>query len=552
VLHELAHMWFGDLVTMRWWDDLWLNESFATYVAFLCLDRATRFTSAWRVFNGTLKPEAYRLDQMATTHPVAADAPDTDLAELNFDAITYEKGAAVLKQLVATIGLDAFTAGLRTYFERHAWGNATLDDFLGSLASASARPLDDWARAWLGTASLNTIGASWSASDGAIGRFALEQTAPDAHPILRPHALRVALVSEVAGALRIASLPVQVDGATTAVPDAIGRPAPALVFPNHDDHDYALARLDPVSVAFVRSRIDEVEDRLLRQQLWTSLWQMVRDGSVRSTDYLATVRRCAPREPDTELLAAILSNAARCLRAFVPESLRDRETRAYSETARAAVAASGTRDAGVMWLRSAILACGSADDLAPLLERADAPRPDEIPVDQQMRWDLAVKSVALGMPGAAERVATERARDGSDRGDREVIRAASATPTADAKRTAWDRIHGEGYGSYHLTRAAMIGFQWPWQRELLTPYRDRFFASLRPVFATHDVAFAKAYLAHLAPVAWAEPDVLSAARDVLGSLGDGEAVLRRQLLELCDELERAIAVRAIAEAAGQG
>ena len=195
VLHELAHMWFGDLVTMRWWDDLWLNETFATYAAYLCLAEATRFDDAWRVFNGQMRPAAIRQDQLITTHPIAAEVDDTDGAQANFDAITYEKGAAVIKQLVAALGDDVFRAGVRTYVERHAWGNATLADFLAALSDAAGEPLDDWAKAWLGTPSLNTIGLHWTEQDGRIATMELEQRAPAAYPTLRPHAMTIGLVA---------------------------------------------------------------------------------------------------------------------------------------------------------------------------------------------------------------------------------------------------------------------------------------------------------------------------------------------------------------------
>jgi aminopeptidase N len=553
LLHELAHMWFGDLVTMRWWDDLWLNESFATYISFLALDRATRFGRAWQVFNGTMKPHAYRQDQLVTTHPVAADVADTDAALLNFDGITYEKGAAVLKQLVATIGEPAFTEGMRAYFRRFCWGNATLDDFLGALGDAAGRSLVDWADLWLRRASINTIGAQWSAANGAIERMTLSQTAPETHPWLRPHAMQLALVHQVNSGLVIDAVPATIDGPIAEVPGAAGGPAPLLVFPNYQDHDYAKAILDPVSLTFAQERLGELDDPFLRQLLWTSLWDMVRDARLPSLAFLAMVRRVATSEPDPELVDTILDRALAALRWYVPGARQNAEASALVDAALGVLRGGTGGDMGISWLRAAIAAAATSRDLEPLLALAGGETSiDGVAVDQEMRWDLAVKAVAFGVGDSEERVTAELGRDPSDRGQRSVLRARAARPSAASKAEAWERIHGEGYGSYHLTRAAMQGFQWVGQRELLRPYREPFFERVRDVFRAQDHPFARAYLMNLFPAAWGEPEVLERARSLLGELEPEETTLNRQLLEWCDDLERMIRVRAFAAASGEG
>jgi aminopeptidase N len=546
-LHELAHMWFGNLVTMRWWDDLWLNESFATWVSFLALDRATRFERAWQVFNGSLKPAAYRQDQLVTTHPVAADVPDTDTALLNFDGITYEKGAAVLKQLAATIGEDAFVAGIREYFRRHAWGNATLADFLGALGDAAGRSLTGWADVWLRTPSINTISAQWSVAEGAIDRMTLHQTAPAAHPWLRPHTMELCLVDANGSGPRLESVMATIDGPSADVADVVGRAAPQLVFPNYRDHDYAKATLDPVSLDFARQRLDELTDPFLRQLLWTSLWDMVRDAQLPSTEFLAMVGRMAVREQDPELLSAILDRARTSLRWYVPESTREAEASATVEAALGAVRAAAGSDLRLIWLRAAIAAAARPRDLEPLLAFADGDdHIDGVQIDQEMRWTLAIKSVAFGMERGSDRTTVEADRDPSDRGQRFAIRARTARPDADAKAEAWSRIHDQGYGSLQLTRAAMEGFQWPGQRTLLRPYREQFFEQVRGVFRTQDHPFARAYLSNLFPGTWAEPEVLDAATNLIAELAPGETTLDRQLREAVDDLERAIRARAFA------
>ncbi len=548
VLHELAHMWFGDLVTMRWWDDLWLNESFATFMSFLALEEATRFRAAWQSFNGTLKPLAYRDDQRVTTHPIAAEIRDTDEAELGFDGITYEKGASVLKQLVATIGREAFQDGIRGYFRRHAWGNATLADFLGALGDAAGRSLDTWAHQWIGTEGLTTIEVAWEADDGRITSFSILQGAPVDHPTLRPHSMTVALLDPALGGDALTTQQASIDGARAEVPALVGLPVPAFVYPNHEDHDYAKVMLDPVSLAFARERLEEVEDPFIRQLVWTSLWDMVRDARLRSTEYLAMVRRHAPSEADVTLLDAVLEQAIPVLARYVPESRLAGESQALVATARTVIAEDARpEDDRRVWLRFAIAAARTPVDVADLGGLVDTGDARGIPVDQEMRWNIGIKSVALGLPGAQERIALERERDASDRGQREAIRAEVAAPDASLKSAAWERIHGDGYGSDYLTRSALAGFVWHSQRELLLPWRERFFEQLRGVYRTRDLGFAHSYLRWLYPAAWGEPEVVERSTRLLAELGPDEVQLRRHLMEVRDDLQRVIRARAFAD-----
>jgi aminopeptidase N len=338
-LHELAHMWFGNLVTMRWWDDLWLNESFATYVSYFAMVEATRFANGWKVFNADIKRWAYQQDQLPTTHPIAGEARDTEIAFLNFDGITYGKGASVLKQLVKYVGQDAFRDGSRLYFRRHAWGNATLGDFLACLEETSGRPLDEWARLWLRTASLNTLAADWQASGDRIDRMVIRQTAPEAYPTLRPHALEVTVARDTPAGLEIAALPALIDGAETELPQAVGLRPPDLVFPNHGDHAYAKVDLDAASLGFVRRHLGRVDDVLLRELLWASLWEMVRDRKLRSIAYLAICRERLASEPDQDILDTVLQRAALAIARYVPEARREQQAHSWFEYALGNVAA---------------------------------------------------------------------------------------------------------------------------------------------------------------------------------------------------------------------
>jgi len=419
VLHELAHMWFGDLVTMRWWDDLWLNETFATYLSYRCLADATRFSDAWQVFSGEMRPAAYRQDQLVTTHPVATSVEHTDQAVGNFDAITYEKGAAVIKQLVAKLGNDAFRSGLHAYIERHAWGNATLADFLGALGEAAGEPLDEWASLWLQTPSLNTIAAHWSAADGRIEAMEIRQTAPAQHDTLRPHATTIGLVTAAPGGgeLVVEAIETRIESERQVVPEAVGRPVPLFVNPNHGDHDYALAELDAVSLDFALERLPDLPDALLRQQVWSALWEMVRDAGLRSTEYLEAVRQFAPRETDRSLVQSILDRALVVQRRYVPEPERDEAAGSLTSAAVAALRSASDADLRLVWARAAAGMAAQPEDVRDLLDLVDGRwSVDAFEPDQQLRWTLAIKAVAYDLDGALERLDAERRRDPSDRG----------------------------------------------------------------------------------------------------------------------------------------
>ena len=555
VLHEMAHMWFGDLVTMRWWNDLWLNESFATYMSYLALHEATRFQAgAWPAFNARMKAWAYDQDQLVTTHPISGDVPDTDATFLNFDGITYGKGASVLKQLVAAIGPEGFRAGMRHYFQTHAWGNTTLPQFLAALEHGAQRDLGEWSALWLEQEGLNTLAAEWSADADRVATFAVAQTAPADHPTLRPHHVDIALFdTDPAGAPTLrAAVPADLDGARTVIEELVTVATPAAVFPNHDDHGYAKVALDPVSLDFVRERLERFSDPLVRLQLWQSLWEMVRDRQFRSTDWLAMARAKLPQEPAVELVSTTLGHAQVALGGYVPEPQRLTEARALFDLALAQLPAVDSGDLRITWARNLVAAAADAESVAQAWTLVDAGTGvDDFELDQDMRWSLAIKSRAYALPHADARVAAELARDSSDRGRRAVETAGVAPPDAAVKAAAWQRFHDDRDASLHSIRAAMGGF-WanrPWwldQPELAREYVTRFFAELRTVFETRDKDFATTFFNQLYPAHLPTEDTISRTQAVLQSLTEGEVLLRRSLREALDETERAKACREFA------
>jgi aminopeptidase N len=541
-LHELAHMWFGNLVTLRWWNDLWLNESFASYVGYLALSTFDDYPAIWQDFNSRMKMWAYREDQRPTTHRIADAVPSTDETFLNFDGITYGKGAAVLKQLVHTIGEDAFRDGLRAYFRRHRFGNATLHDFLGALQDGSGTDLLAWADRWLQTPSLNTLSLSWDEADGRVAGMLLEQTAPDDHPYLRPHSLVVALVD---GSGKAREVPATIDDRSAVVGAADGLPVPVFAYPNSGDHAYAKIRLDPASLEYARARLGGLTDPLLRQQVWSSLWEMVRDRQLSSFAHLDLIADHLPGEESLPIIQMVTATAATAITRFVPEDAIDSAASRFVAVAEDAIGRTLPGDRRVLWARALIGNAFTSGDAGRAARLVDDP-PEGLTVDQDMRWAVAVRWAALGIDGAEDRLAAERERDPSDRGDRAVVAAEAARPDPAAKDETWERLHGDGYPSLHLSLAAASGF---WQRSqaaILERFVEPFFEGLPGVFAAREHEAARAYFRSLFP----HHLIDEATRARIASLlarDDIGPMLRRLLTETDDDIDRALACRSLAE-----
>ena len=435
----------------------------------------------------------------------------------------------------------------RLYFQRYEWSNATLADFLRCLEEGSGRDLAEWSRLWLETPSLNTLALHWEAAEGKIAQFELIQSASSEYPTIRPHALEVALGRDRGGRLEIEAVPARIDTVEAAVPGVVGKDAPQLVFPNHGDHAYAKVDLDDMTLGYVREHLERIDDPLLRQLVWLSLWEMVRDRRLKSTDFLGIVREKLVLEHDPELTAAVIQRDDVVRSSYVPWDQRVTESARSFDAAWAALHRASPGDPQIVWARAAIGAVYGPEQLRKVVALADGTETVEgLTIDQEMRWTLATKAVAYGLADGEARIAAERERDPSDRGQRAVIRAEASRPTAEAKAAAWEKIHGEGYGSFHLTREAIRGFLWPQQRELVEPYADRFFEQVRDVFATNDHPFARAYGETLFPAVWGEAEHLERARGLIARLRDDEVTLNRILREQVDELARIIACREFA------
>ena len=324
ILHEMAHMWFGDLVTMRWWDDLWLNESFATWAGTLAQAEATRWTSAWTTFAQLYKAWAYRQDQLPSTHPIAADIGDIAAVEVNFDGITYAKGASVLKQLVAYVGRENFLDGVRKYFGAHAWGNATLADLLAALEETSGRDLTAWSAQWLQTAGVNTLRPSYSVdADGHFTEFAVEQEAPATHPVLRSHRIAIGLYDRTeTGLVRRQRVETDVAGPRTVIPELAGQARPDLVLVNDEDLTYAKIRLDDHSLRTLVDSIGEFTDSLPAALCWSAAWDMVRDAEMAARNYVRLVLAGVSSVADISVVQTLLRQAGQAVRRFADPGRR--------------------------------------------------------------------------------------------------------------------------------------------------------------------------------------------------------------------------------------
>ncbi|GAA4484052.1 aminopeptidase N [Rhodococcus olei] len=530
ILHEMAHMWFGDLVTMVWWDDLWLKESFADYMGALASAEATEWSDAWVAFANRRKAWAYSQDQLPTTHPIVADIVDLETAKLNFDGITYAKGASVLKQLVAYVGRDAFFAGARRYFREHAYGNTTLADLLAELSASSGRDLDGWARAWLQTTGVSTLSVE-PGPDGVV----IVQTDP------RPHRLAVGLYDFDENGDLVRRDRVEVDLVEAHTPVAL--PDAPLRLLNDGDLTYAKVRLDAESLATVERSLDRVVDPLARGLIWSALWNATRDGELDPRRYLGVVRAFAPAESNIALLTAATTNAAFAVGHYLPDGDRDLWRGEWLESCWAALwSAEPGSGAQLVWVR-AVAAAATVDDRFAADVRGildgDTAAPDGLTLDPDLRWLLWTALAATGHADAGD-LDAELAGDGTASGRTAHLRALTARPDPDVKAAAWvSALTDTTLTNDHLD-ATIGGFRAGERRDLLARHDDAYFASIAEVWARRSIEIARRIVVGLFPAS----DSLDAVDDWLAAQGDAPAALRRLVVEQRDHLARDLRVRA--------
>ncbi|RSS28905.1 aminopeptidase N [Streptomyces sp. WAC08452] len=555
VLHEMAHMWFGDLVTMEWWDDLWLKESFADFMGAFANVGATRFKDAWITFANRRKAWAYRADQLPSTHPITADIRDLQDAKLNFDGITYAKGASVLKQLVAYVGQDAFLEGSRRYFKRHAYGNTRLGDLLSVLEETSGRDMASWARSWLQTAGVNSLTPQVLLSaSGTVDELAVVQEAAESHPELRPHRVAVGLYRRTAeGALeRYARAEVDVDGPRTVVAELAGAEAPELVLVNDDDLTYCKTRFDATSLATLREHLGALTDPLARALCWSALWNMTRDALLPARDFIALVLRFAGRESDIGVLQMLHAWAGSALVHYVAPDRREAAGRLLGEGAlRELREAEPGGEQQLAWARFfASVASGEGELrlLRGLLEGTE--KIDGLEVDQELRWAFLEPLAAHGEADEGV-LAAELARDDTASGKRHQVRCLAARPSAAVKAQAWAQVVESDALSNALVEATIAGFAQPSQRELVAPYAEKYFAVIERVWEERSIQIGMDVVRGLFPSRRDSRETLEATDAWLSAHEDAAPALRRLVLEARDDLARALRGQACDEAAGR-
>jgi aminopeptidase N len=556
VLHEMAHMWFGDLVTMRWWDDLWLNESFATFASVLCQSEATEFTEAWTTFANSEKSWAYRQDQLPSTHPVAADIPDLAAVEVNFDGITYAKGASVLKQLVAYVGLEHFLSGLRDYFRAHAFDNATFDDLLAALEKASGRDLSDWGRQWLKTTGLNTLRADFDVdADGRFTRFAVTQSgaAPGAGET-RVHRLAIGVYDDDGSGklVRAHREELDISGASTEVPALVGVSHGKLVLVNDDDLTYCSLRLDPESLQTALDRIADIAEPLPRTLVWSAAWEMTRDAELRARDFVSLVSGGIQAETEVGVAQRLLLQAQTALGSYAnPEWARSEGWPAFAdrllELARAAAGGSDHQLAFVNALCTSLLSTRHVVVLADLLDHDPAELGlAGLSIDTDLRWRIVTALAAAGeidTDGAATPfIDAEVQRDPTAAGKRFGAQASAARPQAAVKESAWTTVTEDDALANITARSMIAGFVQPGQAELLKPFGARYFATIRGIWERRSSEVAQTVVVGLYP-SWDISDDGIAAADAFLADPELPAALRRLVLEGRAGIERSLRAR---------
>ena len=556
VLHEMAHMWFGDLVTMKWWDDLWLNESFATFASVLCQAEATEYTQAWTTFANAEKSWAYRQDQLPSTHPVAADIPDLAAVEVNFDGITYAKGASVLKQLVAYVGLEHFLAGLRDYFRAHSFGNATFSDLLTALEKASGRDLSDWGQQWLKTTGLNTLRPDFDVdADGRFTRFAVRQSgAEPGAGETRVHRLAIGIYDDDGDGklLRSHREELDVSGDSTEVPALTGVSRGRLVLVNDDDFTYCSLRLDPESLDTALQRIADIAEPLPRTLVWSAAWEMTRAAELKARDFVSLVSRGVVAETEIGVAQRLLLQAQTALGSYAePGWAKAEGWPAFAdrllELARGAEAGSDHQLAFVNALCTSLLADRHTEVLSALLERDPAER--ELPgltIDTDLRWRIVTALAAAGLIDA-DGLATpyiddEVQRDPTAAGKRHGAQAAAARPQPAVKEAAWTTVTEDDALANITARSIIAGFVEPGQGELLQPFTARYFAAIPGVWQRRSSEVAQTVVVGLYP-SWDISDDGIAAADRFLDDQELPPALRRLVLEGRAGVERSLRAR---------
>ena len=546
ILHELAHMWFGDLVTMKWWNDLWLNESFAEWASTIATAEATEWTEAWTTFQAMEKSWAYKQDQLPSTHPVFATINDLEDVQVNFDGITYAKGGSVLKQLVAWVGIDAFYAGVAAYFKKHAYGNTELGDLFTELEATSGRELTEWSKLWLETAGVNTLRPEIETdSAGKITSFAIIQTAAPDYPTIRPHRLAIGFYDLAGGKLvRDDRLEIDVDGERTEVPGFVGRERPGLILVNDDDLAYAKVRLDEKSLATAIDHLSAIENPLARAIVWGSVWDSTRDGETTASDYVRLVLGNIATESESTTIRTTLTQLLTVVRVYVDPATRIETLKSVADELLAlARAADAGSDSQFQFVKFFAHLANTAEHVAALRGLLDGTAPlDGLEIDTDLGWELLESLVLNGAAGHPE-IDQALAKDNTANGQQAAARVTAAIPTAEGKLAAFSSLVDSDELPNAIVRQTTVGFQHTNDPSSLQPIVARYFDSISGIWESRSHSIAENLIVGLYPAGLADAALRDATTSWLAANPDTPA-LRRLVIENLAGVERALMVQA--------
>ncbi|MGI4845325.1 MAG: aminopeptidase N [Janthinobacterium lividum] len=554
IMHEMAHQWFGDLVTMKWWNGLWLNESFASFMATLATAEATEFKDAWQAFYQEDKQGAYTMDQKVSTHPIEVPVPSSANAFDNIDAITYSKGASTLKQLRHMLGEETFRKGVHNYLVKYSWQNATLDDFIKSLGDAAGRDLSKWSKDWLYQAGVNTITANYTCSNGKINSFSLAQSAASpALPTLREQRVQVGAFKRENGKLVLAkNVPVTYSGAKTNVAGMVGSACPDLVYPNYQDWGFVKVNLDKRSFETARTTLGGVEDPLLRAMLWQALWDGVRDAKLPLNEFIDVALANAPREKDYTLLGDVLGKVSASKYYLDAMALQDGPQRAYAKKTGKAledmawqgvVASRGNDAFQRRWFGTYMSLASSPEALARLAGMLEGKGTEGLNISQDQRWAIINRLNRFNVEGAAGLVDLEKARDKSDTGQGAALAATVVRPDPKLKSewlgTVQDLKTTLPFSRIRTAMGAMYPVE---QRQLAEQTASERLAKLPAIDKAAGPVFMRSYAGTMIPTGCSLQSVqrLQRAADSMKELSAGT---RRALLDTLQEDQRCVAIK---------
>ncbi len=546
ILHELAHMWFGDLVTMKWWNDLWLNESFAEWASTLATAEATEWHEAWTTFQAMEKSWAYRQDQLPSTHPVVATINDLEDVQVNFDGITYAKGGSVLKQLVAWVGLEHFMAGVAAYFRKHQYGNTELSDLLAELEKTSGRELASWSKLWLETAGVNTLRPAIDTdADGTITSFAVLQEAPADYPTIRPHRLAIGFYNLRDGKLRRDHrVELDVDGERTDVPELVGLARPDLVLVNDEDLAYAKIRLDEASLAVAMDHLEDIDDPLARALVWGAAWDATRDAEARPSDYVTLVLRNIAAETESTTIRTTLTQLTTTARFYVDPAMRDSTiARVGDGLWKLATGAAPASDAQFQFVKFFASIASTPEHVHTLRGLIDGSVTlDGLTIDTDLRWEL-LEGLALNNELPEAEIEAALQADNTSNGQQAAARVRAAIPTAEAKAAAFASLADSDALSNAIVRAVTMGFQHTNDPSSLASLVEPYFGAIGAIWASRSYKIAEHFIVGLYPAPLASQELVDATQHWLDENPDIPA-LRRLVIENLATVERALKAQA--------